>query len=242
MGKQANELSRKKEDVKMNAKKGAQDRKRNTEGKAVQAEDPPKLSPAEVWKNAAKIINTKKKEISQAKRDEICRNDLVSINEKLHAWAARKRDELVNTGADLEDYQKAQLENALRFYDDILDFRKSYVPKVQFEAPLFFPKEPLCVFECPEIYKKLDIDTLFYIFYTERSTLHQYFATRVLKSRSWRFHTKYKTWFQRLEEPRYITEDYEQGSYMFFDYDTTWTIRKKTDFTFEYKYLENTEV
>lgn len=241
MGKQANEAGRKKDEAKLPSKRSVQERRKNFESKTAPSEDPPKLSPAEVWKNAAKIINTKKKEISQAKRDEICKNDLVVIDEKLQKWSGKRRDELHVSGADVSDYMAAQIENAMNFYDDAHDFKKTYVPRVPFEAPAFFPKEPLCIFDCLEIYKKLDIDTLFYVFYTERNTLHQYFATKALKSRSWRFHTKYKTWFQRLEEPKYITEDYEQGSYMFFDYDTTWMIRKKTDFTFEYKYLENTE-
>jgi CCR4-NOT transcription complex subunit 3 len=43
-----------------------------------------------------------------------------------------------------------------------------------------------------------------------------------LKSQSWRFHKQYQTWFQRHEEPKAITEDYEQGTYRFFDYESTW--------------------
>lgn len=31
-----------------------------------------------------------------------------------------------------------------------------------------------------------------------------------MKNKSWRFHTKYMMWFQRLEEPKLITDDYEQ--------------------------------
>ncbi len=34
-------------------------------------------------------------------------------------------------------------------------------------------------------------------------------AAKALKKLSWRFHTKYMTWFQRLEEPKTITDDYE---------------------------------
>lgn len=34
-------------------------------------------------------------------------------------------------------------------------------------------------------------------------------AAKALKKLSWRFHTKYMTWFQRLEEPNTITDDYE---------------------------------
>ena len=80
-------------------------------------------------------------------------------------------------------------------------------------------------------------------------------AARELKKQSWRFHKKYLTWyphplpahaivftcahrFQRHEEPKEITNDYEQGTYVYFDYETGWCQRKKAEFTFEYRYLE----
>eukprot|EP00866_Antonospora_locustae_P001852 jgi/Antlo1/1852/938 len=248
MKKQGGDSNRRKEDTgksHSSHKKASLDAKRGAEGSNEQLcmEDIPKLSPAEVWKNASKIINTKKKEIEQAKKEEFQRrNELTAIREQLEKWAQRKSGEVEKSGMGMDEYRSAHMENALRFYDDGADFNRLYVPASPFDAPDFFPKTKPCVFEHQDIYKKLDIDTLFYIFYTERNTVHQYFASKVLKNRSWRFHTKYNTWFQRLEEPKYITEDYEQGSYMFFDYDTTWTIRKKTDFTFEYKYLENTDI
>ena len=34
-------------------------------------------------------------------------------------------------------------------------------------------------------------------------------AAKALKKLSWRFHTKHMMWFQRLEEPKAITDDYE---------------------------------
>jgi len=37
-------------------------------------------------------------------------------------------------------------------------------------------------------------------------------AAKALKKQSWRFHTKYMMWFQRHEEPKTITEDFEQVS------------------------------
>ena len=62
-------------------------------------------------------------------------------------------------------------------------------------------------------------------------------AAKALKKLSWRFHTKYMMWFQRLEEPKAITDDYEMGTYIYFDYEK-WSQRKKEGFTFEYRYLE----
>lgn len=43
-----------------------------------------------------------------------------------------------------------------------------------------------------------------------QGTKAQYLAAKALKKQSWRFHTKYMMWFQRHEEPKSITEDFEQ--------------------------------
>lgn len=45
-----------------------------------------------------------------------------------------------------------------------------------------------------------------------QGTKAQYLAAKALKKQSWRFHTKYMMWFQRHEEPKTITEDFEQVS------------------------------
>jgi CCR4-NOT transcription complex subunit 3 len=103
----------------------------------------------------------------------------------------------------------------------------------------------------------LDVETLFYVFYFlpgtyqqyvshltwfELSTLlvslcNRYLAAKELKRQSWRFHVKYLTWFQRHSEPQAITEEYEQGVYVYFDWEGSWCQRKKSDFRFEYRYL-----
>ncbi|KAI5174629.1 CCR4-NOT transcription complex subunit 3 [Nematocida sp. LUAm1] len=108
-----------------------------------------------------------------------------------------------------------------------------------FEMPDYFPTKPAALLDTPEFYQKLDMDTLFFIFYFHRNTPRQYYAAKELKNYSWRFHTKYMAWFQRLEEPAIITEEYEQGTYIFFDYEVSWSNRKKENFRFDYKYLED---
>lgn len=65
----------------------------------------------------------------------------------------------------------------------------------------------------------------------------RYLAAKELKRQSWRFHVKYLTWFQRHSEPQAITEEYEQGVYVYFDWEGSWCQRKKSDFRFEYRYL-----
>lgn len=89
-------------------------------------------------------------------------------------------------------------------------------------TPPHYPQEPLPVFDDQRLYSRIDTDTLFYAFYYRQGTYQQYLAAKALKSQSWRFHKQYQTWFQRHEEPKAITEDYEQGTYRFFDYESTW--------------------
>lgn len=106
-------------------------------------------------------------------------------------------------------------------------------------TPSHYPQEPLAIFDDPRLYQKIETDALFYAFYYRQGTYQQYLAAKALKSQSWRFHKQYQTWFQRHEEPKSITEDYEQGTYRFFDYESTWMNRRKADFRFAYKFLED---
>ena len=107
---------------------------------------------------------------------------------------------------------------------DFLDAEKPrhYKPQTKCNTPSHYPQEPSIVIDDPNLYSRIDTDTLFYIFYYRQGTYHQYLAAKSLKSQSWRFHKQYQTWFQRHEEPKNITEEYEQGTYRFFDYESTW--------------------
>ena len=89
-------------------------------------------------------------------------------------------------------------------------------------TPSHYPQEPLGIFDDPRLYSRIDTDSLFYAFYYKQGTYQQYLAAKALKSQSWRFHKQYQTWFQRHEEPKTITEEFEQGTYRFFDYESTW--------------------
>jgi CCR4-NOT transcription complex subunit 3 len=117
----------------------------------------------------------------------------------------------------------------------------SYAPQNPYPStPASFPSVPNAIFENPAIFEKLGTDALFYIFYYKQGTYQQYLAARELKKQSWRFHKKYMTWFQRHEEPKVTTDDYEQGTYVYFDWETGWCTRIKQEFTFEYVHLEDT--
>jgi len=125
---------------------------------------------------------------------------------------------------------------------DVVDAEgpRTYRPDDRYTGPpVYFPQEPLPIFDDSRLYSKIDPDTLFYVFYYKQGTYQQYLAAKALKDQSWRFHKQYQTWFQRHEEPKSITEEFEQGTYRFFDYESTWMNRRKADFKFAYKFLED---
>jgi len=101
---------------------------------------------------------------------------------------------------------------------------RSYKPKNPIRTPAYYPQEVDPVFDDPRLYTRIDPDTLFYVFYYKQETYQQYLAAKALKDQSWRFHKQYQTWFQRHEEPKTITEEFEQGTYRFFDYESTWYV------------------
>ena len=119
------------------------------------------------------------------------------------------------------------------------DKPKYYVPKSYWPSPSYYPQSPKKELEHPSLFSRLETDTLFYIFYYMQGTYQQYLAAKELKKQSWRFHKQYLTWFQRHSEPNTITDDYEQGAYIYFDWEGTWCERKKNDFKFDYIYLED---
>lgn len=116
---------------------------------------------------------------------------------------------------------------------------RQYTPQNPYPTPASYPSTPSPIFDNPQIFEKLGTDALFFIFYYAQGTYQQYLAARELKKQSWRFHKKYMTWFQRHEEPKVTTDEYEQGTYVYFDYETGWCTRIKQDFRFEYSFLED---
>ncbi|KAL6728420.1 hypothetical protein Aduo_010195 [Ancylostoma duodenale] len=115
---------------------------------------------------------------------------------------------------------------------------RTYLPKIPCPCASYYPQVSAQNVDTLEYYLRLSPETLFFIFYYMEGTRAQLLAAKALKKLSWRFHTKYLTWFQRHEEPKQITDDFEQGTYVYFDYEK-WSQRKKESFTFEYRYLED---
>eukprot|EP01059_Diplonema_ambulator_P021112 TRINITY_DN35131_c0_g1_i1.p1 TRINITY_DN35131_c0_g1~~TRINITY_DN35131_c0_g1_i1.p1 ORF type:complete len:152 (+),score=31.93 TRINITY_DN35131_c0_g1_i1:120-575(+) len=117
--------------------------------------------------------------------------------------------------------------------------RSPYVPPNPYKTPSYYPQQPHQAFEHPENFSHFDTDTLFFIFYYQQSTYQQYLAARELKRQSWRFHKRYLTWFQRADPPAVVNDEFEQGSYIFFDFEDGWQQRLRKDFTFKYCFLED---
>jgi CCR4-NOT transcription complex subunit 3 len=113
-------------------------------------------------------------------------------------------------------------------YPDVVDAEKPrhYKPQTKYNTPRFYPQEPSVIIDDPNLYGRIDTDTLFFIFYYRQGTYQQCLAAKSLKTQSWRFHKQYQTWFQRHEEPKTITEEFEQGTYRFFDYESTWYVKQ----------------
>jgi len=114
---------------------------------------------------------------------------------------------------------------------------KYYIPRNPYTTAAYYPQQPLASMDNSNLYGRLEPETLFFIFYYHAGTYQQHLAAQELKRQSWRFHVKYLTWFQRHSEPQLITDEYEQGVYVYFDWEGSWCQRKKSDFRFEYRYL-----
>ncbi|GAA5820626.1 hypothetical protein JCM11251_003082 [Rhodosporidiobolus azoricus] len=114
---------------------------------------------------------------------------------------------------------------------------KYYVPRTPFATPTYYPQEPSTQFASAAFFSKLDVDTLFYIFYYCPGTYLQFLAATELKKQSWRYHRQFLTWFQRASEPTTITDTYEEGTYLYFDWEGSWCQRRKNTFRFDYAFL-----
>ncbi|KAF2753413.1 hypothetical protein EJ05DRAFT_470218 [Pseudovirgaria hyperparasitica] len=161
-----------------------------------------------------------------------------SLQDLLESFEATKAE----VHADSKQTDERLLNAAHASFPESVDAERPrhYKPQNPYPfTPEHYPQEPLPIFDDPRLFQKIDTDTLFYAFYYRQGTYQQFLAAKALKAQSWRFHKQYQTWFQRHEEPKSITEDYEQGTYRFFDYESTWMNRRKADFKFAYKFLED---
>ncbi|CAN8106232.1 unnamed protein product [Discula destructiva] len=162
-----------------------------------------------------------------------------SLSDLAECWEATKMTAQAPTNPSTQRLVALSRENC----PDVADAEpiRTQRPEFYWDTSITWPKEQLGLIDNAALYSpaKLDNDTLFYAFYYKQGSYQQYLAARALKDQAWRFHKQYQTWFQRHEEPKNITEEFEQGTYRFFDYESTWMNRRKADFKFAYKFLED---
>ncbi|XP_065826514.1 CCR4-NOT transcription complex subunit 3-like isoform X2 [Oscarella lobularis] len=139
--------------------------------------------------------------------------------------------------------QLAMLDSASQHLPQAADSERvrPHLPHNPFPTQPHHHPHPPAHFDSFDFFQRLSPETLFFIFYYQEGTRAQYLAAKALKKQAWRFHTKYLMWFQRHEEPKAITDEYEQGTYIYFDYEK-WQQRKKEGFTFEYRFLEDKDL
>ncbi|KAG2452201.1 hypothetical protein HYH02_003232 [Chlamydomonas schloesseri] len=119
-------------------------------------------------------------------------------------------------------------------------------PRHPVAVPASYPKTTPEVIDNPALFRKMDPECLFFAFYFQPNTYQQFLAAHELKRQSWRFHRHHNAWFQRFTEPSVTSDEYEQGAYVYFDYNivhddmqTGWCYRRKENFTFRYDALED---
>ncbi|CAL1548571.1 unnamed protein product [Lymnaea stagnalis] len=142
-----------------------------------------------------------------------------------------------------QHYQSAMVEAAFHHLPHPSDSERMrhFLPRNPCLTASYYPSASFPHADTVEFYQRCGTETLFFIFYYMEGTKAQYLAAKALKKQSWRFHTKYMMWFQRHEEPKQITEEFEMGTYIYFDYEK-WGQKKKEGFTFEYRYLEDRDL
>lgn len=199
------------------------------------------LSPEELWKKVSQQLSSKKYETAS----KIAYNTMYDLSplrsEIRKITTERLGDEDRGQDERRQRFLRCETENSLLNVPYFREIEPSYPTRKKRKTPAFFPKHPYVMFNNPNFYKKFDLDTLFFIFYYFKGSVQQTYAAIRLKYYAWRYHLKYKMWFQRLDEPNLITCEYEKGEFLFFDYETTWNFMKKNDFVFEYYYLEHNE-
>ncbi|GAB4843711.1 hypothetical protein Ancab_013676 [Ancistrocladus abbreviatus] len=100
---------------------------------------------------------------------------------------------------------------------------RSYTPRHPAVTPSSYPQVQAPIVNNPAFWERLGMDqmgtdTLFFAFYYQQNTYQQYLAAKELKKQSWRFHRRFNTWFQRHEEPKFATDEFEKGTYVYFDF------------------------
>lgn len=115
---------------------------------------------------------------------------------------------------------------------------KMYVPQNPFtRIPSQFPEVPAPRLESSEVFERMDVETLFFVFFHQPGTYQQFLAARELKRHDWRFHKEHQVWMQRYEEPSVTSPTLEMGTFVYFD-PLSWSNKVQPNFTFDYSKME----
>jgi CCR4-NOT transcription complex subunit 3 len=148
-------------------------------------------------------------------------------------------DQLLQTEIPMHEFSNA-LFASLDTLPDVPHTFCKYEPQNPIETPSEYPQEPNQRILQPEFFRRFDLSTLFYIFFYFPGTPQQLFASKELKARGWRFHSRFQTWFRRISEPKNVTKESETADFDYFDHTSAngWCIRRRNDFKFEYDFLD----
>lgn len=139
-----------------------------------------------------------------------------------------------------------QLEASLLNCPDSFDLERPrlYNPTNVHPSSIDYPQEPMFELNATGVMRKFDTDTLFFCFYYNETqdALAKWNAARELSRRGWVFNLATKQWFHKEERPksRSILSGIQNGdtaaraeSYKYFDYESSWLVRRKDNFTFD---------
>ncbi|CRG99613.1 CCR4-NOT transcription complex subunit 5, putative [Plasmodium relictum] len=178
--------------------------------------------------------------MNEEKTDEN-KNNSVKTNEKKrnNKLSSSAQKLLEKNSLKLQELIEESYKNCIKKSDR--DQFRQYTPRMLWGNPCkYFPTTPLSGFQSPQLFEKFHLDTLFFIFYYQPGTYQQHLAAKELKKKSWKYHKKYTTWFLPYDNNvRVVNDKMEQGNYLSFDYESTWSKQLKKDFSFEYIYLED---
>lgn len=137
-----------------------------------------------------------------------------------------------------------QLEASLVNCPDSFDLEKprQYNPINVHPSSVDYPQEPMYELNSISIMRKFDTDTLFFCFYYNEGVdnLAKYNAAKELSRRGWVFNVETKQWFSKEEKVKRRSvfnldnsaAEAEKGSYKYFDYESSWLVRRKDNFEF----------
>lgn len=111
-----------------------------------------------------------------------------------------------------------------------------YIPQNILLFSTVFPQSPHLI--KGDMYEKIDINTLMFIFFFQNDSNIKYNAGKELSKRGWMYSKKYSTWFILTSPPKVKNDEFIEGKFKYWDFSNEWTTAYKKDFKFEMKHLE----